>query len=141
MAEACPYDYGPGVYLARTMLSVADTNLYSFINDCEKGPQPSSQRLAQPEDDETLSDNEDPYRFNLYPNPNIGSFVVDLTMEETDVSVLQIWSITGQKILSRSLQAGQNQLDLRVSDGLYLYRIEVNRDPKWSGKISILRGY
>lgn len=140
IADACPYEYGPGVYMARAMLSQADSALYTPINACEIGPQPVSQRLANPETEEVVEDSETESSFNLYPNPNTGEFNIVLSMNETDNAEMSVFHISGQTVDTRQLNIGQNQLELNVVDGLYLYVITVNGQPKWTGKISVLSG-
>jgi hypothetical protein len=76
--------------------------------------------------------------FELYPNPNVGEFVVDLTMEETDIAEMTVFSISGQMIQKRSLNVGSNRLEMNEANGLYLYVVTINGKPEWTGKVSIL---
>ena len=135
IAAACPQEYGPGVYVARAMLSAQDTVIYTAINDCEKAPVTPSARLAAPEQDEEEGDINS---FNLYPNPNSGTFTVNVDISETDKAELTVWNISGQALVKRVLQPGKSGLSLHFSQGLYLYTVTVNGLPKWSGKISVV---
>ena len=74
----------------------------------------------------------------LYPNPNNGSFTLWLQTEELDVSNIVVWNLTGQKVYTNTVTRGENQIDLDVSNGLYLYKITVNNSTEWTGKISIV---
>ena len=73
----------------------------------------------------------------LYPNPNQGTFTVQLPLAATQEAIMEVWSVSGQLVHTERLYAGSNPLHLQVADGLYLYRVMVNREPKWLGKISV----
>ena len=123
VAASCPYDYGPGVYMARAMLSAADTTLYTAINDCEKGPQPASQRLAQPEN-ETVADSENPYRFNLYPNPNKGQFQFNIATETSAVYRVDIQDMKGKLLYRSTVYDGISNLDVStLNAGIYVLSV------------------
>jgi hypothetical protein len=77
------------------------------------------------------------FDFNLYPNPNTGEFTVILGMDEADRAEITVWSITGQQVHTSKLSAGSNVLRLNVAQGLYIYRVTVNGELKWTGKVSI----
>jgi hypothetical protein len=77
------------------------------------------------------------FGIGLYPNPNAGNFTVMLGMDETDRAEMTVWSITGQQVHTSTLSAGSNALRLNVAQGLYLYRVTVNGELKWTGKVSI----
>ena len=74
---------------------------------------------------------------SLYPNPNQGTFTVQLPLAANQEATMEVWSVSGQLVHTERLYAGSNHLQLQVADGLYLYRVMVNREPKWLGKISI----
>ena len=135
IAAACPQEYGPGVYVARAMLSAQDTVIYTAINDCEKAPVTPSGRFAAPEqDDEDKTD-----VFNLYPNPNSGEFTVVIGAEETSEVEMIVWNIAGQKVSRKRLSVGVNMLNLGVANGLYLYRVAINGETRWTGKVSVVQ--
>ncbi len=135
IAAQCPYEYGIGVYLARLLLTEEDTVLYTAINDCEKGPQSIGARYAN--DEELKETVDDVSEFNLYPNPNTGEFNIQLSLEEDEEAMVRFWSINGQLVFSLPLTSGNNSLRLDVANGLYLYRVTVNGQPEWSGKVSV----
>jgi hypothetical protein len=74
---------------------------------------------------------------SVYPNPNQGTFTVQVLLAATDEATMEVYNISGQLVYSKRLYPGSNRLQLNVADGLYLYRVMVNREPKWLGKISI----
>lgn len=137
IASACPYEYGIGVYMARTLLAERDTVLYLGINDCEKAPQSASERRGNEEQEDEVTNEADGMAFGLYPNPNAGEFTIVLNMDENNIAEMNIWSITGQAVHFERLSTGTNRLMLQQANGLYLYRVTVNGEPEWSGKISI----
>lgn len=75
--------------------------------------------------------------FSLYPNPNSGAFSVALSLFADEQATLDVWTISGQKVYSAGLSSGTNELEMDVSSGLYLYRIDVNGSPEWIGKFSV----
>ncbi|MFT6210743.1 MAG: hypothetical protein ACJATE_001369 [Bacteroidia bacterium] len=134
IAAACPQEYGPGVYVARAMLSAQDTVIYTAINDCEKAPVTPSARFAAPEQDE---EEDSINSFNLYPNPNSGLFTVDIGLGDEEQAELHVWNISGQLVAQQGLSNGQSSIGLDVSNGLYLYVVTVNGERRWTGKVSV----
>jgi hypothetical protein len=137
IAAQCPYEYGPAVSMARSMLSQYDTIPYYGVNTCEQWWGPPSERRDGGDDHRPQVTDVDEMSFNLYPNPNTGEFTVAVGMDEMDRAEMTVWSITGQQVHTSKLSAGSNALRLNVAQGLYLYRVTVNGEPKWTGKVSI----
>lgn len=54
--------------------------------------------------------------FSIFPNPGNGNFTIMLE-ENADV---EIHAMSGQKVLSRKLNKGSHQFDLKLSSGVYL---------------------
>ena len=117
------------------MLSRFDTIPYTNTHTCEEIPPPSSQRLAAPQQSEPTI--EEALAHKLYPNPNNGSFTLWLQIEELDVSNIIVWNLTGQKVYANTVINGENQINLDVSNGLYLYAVTVNEKVTWTGKVSV----
>ena len=70
-----------------------------------------------------IIDNISSNEFSIYPNPNNGSFNVDVYND----GVLKIYDITGNNIMySNNLQSGSNRISLNVETGIYqvVYEIE-----------------
>jgi hypothetical protein len=85
-----------------------------------------------------IDDIENEEVFNLYPNPNTGEFTIDHTVDEKDKVEFNVWSISGQLVARQLLSNGQSIIRLEVANGLYLYTLKVNGNPRWTGKVSIL---
>ncbi|HTB32456.1 MAG TPA: T9SS type A sorting domain-containing protein [Bacteroidia bacterium] len=79
-----------------------------------------------------------PPLFKIYPNPNLGIFTVDIENNTPDLT-LEVYNILGQHVSTKSLIAGETQIDLRGSPkGIYLYRIIATDDKLYgTGKIVI----
>jgi hypothetical protein len=62
---------------------------------------------------------------NIFPNPNNGSFTIDL--ENTENAVVKIYIISGQLILQKILAENTTKIDLtKHSKGMYLVKIETD---------------
>ena len=63
---------------------------------------------------------------SVYPNPNSGSFFIQLTDESIQNVKIEIFSITGQQIASQELQSWQgNEVILPdVPPGYYICKIQ-----------------
>lgn len=53
---------------------------------------------------------------NLYPNPNNGSFYVELS-QEVD---LKIYDLNGRHIMAKQLLKGKNIIELSINPGTYI---------------------
>ena len=108
-------DYWKLAYYYVDAVSVVPDSIYLSVNDFELGGA----------------------EMNLYPNPNAGEFMIDLLIDDNDVAEISVWNISGQRIYKEQLSVGQNQLELAVANGLYLYVVTLNGKPEWTGKVSI----
>lgn len=70
--------------------------------------------------------------FQLYPNPNTGSFIVSI-VESGDLSV---FDYTGKIVYTTQVQKGTHHLTTNLPTGLYHYRL-VARNTVLSGSLSI----
>jgi hypothetical protein len=75
--------------------------------------------------------------FNLYPNPNSGTFTVMAGVDASRIAEMTIWGIRGQQVYKQFLQSGTNNINIEAPNGLYFYEVTVNGIPKWTGKVSI----
>lgn len=80
-------------------------------------------------------ENQDNALFNVFPNPNNGSFNV-IIPENLIKSKIEIYSIVGQLILSKQLNAGNTFINLEKERGLFMYLIiDENDRVEAKGKI------
>jgi hypothetical protein len=135
IAAACPYEYGVGVYMARTILSARDTVLYTGMDDCELGPRTPSERRGDEETNDELAEQQKFSEFVLYPNPSTGDFTISLNLDDGARAQLYIWSVEGQLVQVDQLNIGDNRIKTTAAVGFYLYTITINDIPKWNGKV------
>ena len=130
LAEQCPYQYGPAVYMARAARLRNDRYPRPYANACE-----DSRSGKRGEDGvENLVEERS---YSLYPNPNTGEFTVALDLQEGETAQIQVWSLAGQLVHSEFLDSGTNDMKIDAAKGLYLYSIVVNDGTRWTGKVSI----
>lgn len=130
LAEQCPYEYGPAVYMARALLLRNDRLPRTYRNACENSGKRDDEEGGITSDEEERS-------YKLYPNPNTGAFSLVLSMDDHDIAKLCVWSISGQQVHTQQLGSGFNTVNMEVAGGLYLYSITLNGTPEWTGKISV----
>lgn len=133
IAKQCPYEGGYGVYNARVLLSVIDNTAYN--NSCENGRSAKSGlKLAS----------EGSGEFNattVYPNPANNKLNVALQLEAGQTGVLMVYDLTGKLALTAALTESANTeiSTVLLSEGLYIYKIEINNSLVSTGKLSIVR--
>lgn len=69
------------------------------------------------------------YDFNVYPNPSAGTFLLEVVVEEIGTQIV-LSDLSGRVVYSESvLEIGKvrKQLDLNVSEGVYLMSIKSNK--------------
>jgi PKD repeat protein len=62
-------------------------------------------------------------QYEIYPNPNNGSFVVDIQSDVLGDVSLEWLDVLGRSIKTTSLQKGKNHIDEQVLPGVYFIRI------------------
>ncbi|MBX7109526.1 MAG: T9SS type A sorting domain-containing protein [Chitinophagales bacterium] len=78
-----------------------------------------------------LEDNITPATFNIYPNPNRGSFNVYLHLSENESAsaIVEVINALGQKICSQRVMVNdgvlQHEITMNLADGIYIVRTEV----------------
>ncbi|NLA24927.1 MAG: T9SS type A sorting domain-containing protein [Bacteroidales bacterium] len=83
---------------------------------------------VQPGEKKTISD----FKLKPYPNPSQNEFYIDLP-EEIDNDILEVWSINGKLILSKTLSSGVNKIEMEnLPKETYLLRL---RNAKLYGKV------
>lgn len=89
------------------------------------------------------ADDADGSLFTLYPNPNDGSMNLIYSLNETSKGELYIYDISGRIITKYILQSGENNQILinetQLSNGIYFYKVVVDRELKVSDKIVIIK--
>ena len=73
--------------------------------------------------------------FKLYPNPNSGSFTIEIENPSKDVSI-EIFNLLGERVGKVEKVGKVNRLDLNVADGMYWVRVK-NGDSVWNQKVFV----
>lgn len=81
-------------------------------------------------------ENQDNALFNVFPNPNNGSFNV-IIPQNSKKSKIEIYSIVGQLILSKQLNAGNTFINLEKERGIFMYLI-IDENGKVDGRGKII---
>ena len=76
--------------------------------------------------------------FKIYPNPNSGSFTIEIENPSKDVSI-EIFNLLGERVGRVEKDGKVNSLDLNVADGMYWVRVK-NGEVVWNQKVSISFG-
>ena len=76
--------------------------------------------------------------FKIYPNPNSGSFTIEIEHPAKDVSI-EIFNLLGKLVGRVEKVEKVNSLDLNVADGMYWVRVK-NGEVVWNQKISVSFG-
>ncbi len=65
--------------------------------------------------------------YRVFPNPSSG--MINIEFYESSIAEMSLYTITGQKIVSKAIHSGLNQIDLNGLSGLYLLKLkEGNRE-------------
>lgn len=73
---------------------------------------------------------------NLFPNPNSGSFNVDINTSGTDFNIV-VYNTIGDMVHSAKLNAGTNKIELNLKSGIYYYSVLDNKLVVTQGKLII----
>lgn len=144
LAEKCPYIYGPGVYMARLMLSGIDSVPVFYMNVCESPVDTTGSpflRSMNPSPHQIASNENEAMDFRLYPNPNDGHMYLDYDGLKGDAT-FEMYDMVGRKITSYTLQGESGKVSIseeQLGSGVYLYRIHNDRTTFDTGKIVIHR--
>ena len=132
IAEQCPFNGGPSVYMARSIYHLVDPSA-DWDDDAVCVYQGVLPRIRNPYSDRLQT---------LYPNPTTGIVTVNYVLQKGENGLVEIYSAYGQKVLSKSLDSNNAQADLDLTSftpALYHYRIIVNDVVQEKGTISVVR--
>jgi hypothetical protein len=111
IAASCPQLQGHAVYTARnvlTMLELAAT----YQPTCAEPKSHSAGREAEVTGNQVY----------VYPSPTSGRFTLDISgLPKRPVYNLQVWSVSGQLVLTRTLSSkkGKQEIELSVESGIF----------------------
>ena len=125
IANYDPATNGDAVYTARVMLNInPDNRDFKFA----LAPQLPKQEVKS-------------NSVHLYPNPAKETVTITFDQSITSEGVFEIWSIMGNKLLSKTITTSniEQKVDVKsLASGIYFYVIKVNGDNFSSGKLIIL---
>lgn len=133
IAVMCPIDEGFGVYIARAALRKIDRFPMHYMSECERTPAPAQVKPHGSFDGRIAK---------FYPNPNNGVMMLEHDLQSEERGTLSIYSLLGQRLLGRQLDASQNviELDLGIlSPGTYLCIVDIEGQQRIVEKVSILK--
>ena len=100
IANSCPWEYGNGVFIARSMLEMTGNYSYDDTELC-----------GDREDGERSDVSSVLGKLNIYPNPNTGTFMLQLPENRNEELRAVLFSITGVEQQSLLIPVGvQRQL-------------------------------
>ena len=80
--------------------------------------------------------------FKLYPNPTSDKVMLEYNLNEGETGSIQIYTITGIKVLNYDFTADKNALTFstaQLKTGIYFYSIVVNNELRASDKLVIIK--
>jgi Secretion system C-terminal sorting domain len=135
IASLCPLEKGRAVYAARVLLSYVDNPYRDYTNACELigAPISNSARMVM----NTTSNTEKTKHYvGIYPNPNNGTFTVNVYNNE--LSTLEITDVIGQTVFIESFK---NTKEIKASEllqsGVYLCKVKQNNKVVYQNKLII----
>ncbi|MBX7241963.1 MAG: T9SS type A sorting domain-containing protein, partial [Bacteroidia bacterium] len=128
IADLCPIVGGPGVFMARSMLSVYGVRVYEDETTClGQGytMRQSGGRSDEPKKAETLN------TISIYPNPTSGSFKVVLSEPLISETPMRIYNTEMKEVgkfeLKTDWKEYEIQLEKSLPEGVYFYFIGSHR--------------
>lgn len=80
--------------------------------------------------------------FRMYPNPATDKVMIDYVLQVDEKGIIEVFNTTGQLISSYQLKADYNGLAISTSllnHGVYMVRILVNNEQRFSDRLIIMR--
>jgi hypothetical protein len=143
IAKKCPFKYGDAVFEARGMLAMTGDKT-EYINSCETSYNDDNTRNSG--NSETLvspvNDNEIARDIKIYPNPANNSITVEYSFNNTQKGQIEVYNLTGRKIVSQLLNGNENRVILNTNNwesGIYTYKIIVDNNIVMINKLTILK--
>jgi PKD repeat protein len=75
--------------------------------------------------------------FKIFPNPNTGSFTIELDNPEKDFAI-EVYDVMGKFVLKVERVEKVNLIDLHAASGIYLVKVK-NGGAAWMKKVSVVR--
>jgi len=137
LANKCPYMDGIAVYQARTLLDYYTGTVNIYDEGCVShgtGHAPIKQQKKEQV--------ENAISFNIYPNPNNGSFTLEYNLGNETNGKFEIYNEIGMDVGEYLLSSSSGTLSIttqNLGQGLYFYKVFTDTGIKKVGKIVIMR--
>jgi hypothetical protein len=137
VANSCPDAYGNVVYQARNILIGLKRQVIEFTDDCMQ--QNNNRMVHINTTKQTKLLNEVYHTFNLYPNPNSGTFTIESLRDKEINGTIHVTDILGKTILKQNFS---NRTELNISSaatkGIYFIKV-INEENKtvYTGKVIV----
>jgi hypothetical protein len=135
IALQCPFSGGYAVYQARNIMMGIENKVIEFADNCDEKAGRSIETNIQ----NIVTENKS---FNLYPNPNNGTMLLDYKINQGDKGMIKIYDLTGKLMFSYELNANTDQMQINNADlnnGIYMYDIIVNNKTVKTDKLVIIK--
>ena len=131
IASQCPYEGGPGVYMARSMYGDRHSNVtYSDKYSCAQ----LGYLRTRPGKTEFVVNT------TVVPNPVGNKASLMYSISETSSALCQIYNGIGKKIMSFNLESGSNQKEFdteNLTNGIYYYLVTSDGATISSGQFNV----
>jgi hypothetical protein len=74
-----------------------------------------------------FADEKSTVEFNLYPNPNSGQFIIQLSENDFEKYNCEITDVTGKQVMAFQLNSQQQLVNAEISKGIYILRLYNNK--------------
>ena len=135
MANECPAK-GTYVSSSRNLVNVILRTVVVYNDNCDE--EANASRKAKPKVNEAVN----PTSFNLFPNPNNGTMVLDYNLGNYTDAKVNVFDITGKVISTYKLSDTKGMLQMNeqsLNNGIYFYSILVGEKTIKTDKIVIIK--
>lgn len=136
IGDMCPFEIGAVVHQARALFNSLNSISKDFIDVCN----PNNTRQSQ--SGSGLENLTSDSNIKIYPNPNDGSFIIELENDDSEEQAqVEVFDIQGKKIYSANLNKDQiNYISIpQISKGIYFIKINLGQILTYSNKIEVIR--
>lgn len=141
IAELCPYDYGFGVYMARSLLMEVNPSI-RYYNACEATPAPPGGKWDGEENENNTIEADTNEWFLLYPNPANNLLVLEymISGDEEINAIFELYDLSGRKVKVQNISTNRTIIETNDLDaGMYHYALRKGESIKYSGKQIIIK--
>ncbi len=133
LASLCPERNGGAVFQARALYSVVFDDINFFYDDSCLDADTTYVAAKHTRNTAGVNRPSEPstQRYQLYPNPNNGTFVLQQYVADDKPVRVRIYDVTGRSVYSNDLAFAGNRSELNAGDippGVYLLEVKDSRN-------------